>query len=467
MFCSFSNRKHLLLKRGGVEYVGGQINGLPVNAKGDANGDRKVNAVDIVYVVNATMGNPLEGYKEEAADVNGDGIVNEVDIALVGNIILGKSKIPFLQNEQTQKANGSSSHVGSYNYTITMNPAVNDSLINFNLRPYITCLQLNLTLPKAGTYTSVILKTDGQFITEGFFNLVDGQVTPMKESDRQVLSLKNVKISEENLVLEAYLSIVPVDLSENTLSADIIDDKGNCYTIDLKGLNFSAGETYCFTKSEMTQTLPMVSISTPNNQPITSKEEYISNSLISVSDVDGKYFNIKGRGNSTWNAPKKPYAIKFDKKVSLMSLPEDKSWVMLANYFDASLLRNDLAFYMGQKMSHLDYTPHFYSVELTLNGEYKGIYQLGEKLKISKKRVNVGDDGFLLEIDAKAGSDEITFSTPFLEQPVSIKDPDVVEGDDNYNWVKNFVTEAEAALFQIILLMRKRDIISIWTSTPL
>ena len=61
--------------------------------------------------------------------------------------------------------------------------------------------------------------------------------------------------------------------------------------------------------------------------------------------------------------------------------------------------------------------------------------------------MNVGDDGFLLEIDAKAASDEITFRTTHIGQPINIKDPDVVEGDDNYNYVKDFLEKADAALF--------------------
>ena len=81
--------------------------------------------------------------------------------------------------------------------------------------------------------------------------------------------------------------------------------------------------------------------------------------------------------------------------------PKDKSWVLLANFADKTMLRNYLAFYMG-RISNLDYTPRSHFVELMLNGRYNGTYQLCEKLKISGDRVNVGDDGFLMEIDARA-----------------------------------------------------------------
>ena len=64
---------------------------LPVNAKGDVNGDRIVDVRDIVYLVNATMGHPIDGYDEKVADINGDGVVDEADIAEISNIIMGRA----------------------------------------------------------------------------------------------------------------------------------------------------------------------------------------------------------------------------------------------------------------------------------------------------------------------------------------------------------------------------------------
>ena len=200
--------------------------------------------------------------------------------------------------------------------------------------------------------------------------------------------------------------------------------------------------------------LPVLWIETEGRAEITSKDEYLKAHLKIVQDVYTRSagdvteadVKIKGRGNSTWTLPKKPYALKFDEKISLLDEPADKSWVLLANYADKTSLRNQTAFYMGS-ISNLDYTPRFHFVDLMLNGRYNGTYQLGEKIKISKDRVNVGDDGFLLEIDAKAGADEITFYTNHLNHPVNIKDPDVEVDDENYNFIKDYVITAEDALF--------------------
>lgn len=202
--------------------------------------------------------------------------------------------------------------------------------------------------------------------------------------------------------------------------------------------------------------LPVMWIETKGRQDITSKDEYLRASFKLVEnartraagDVVEDSVSIKGRGNSTWGMPKKPYALKFDKKVSLLDEPKDKSWVLLANYSDKTMLRNYIAFYMG-KISNLDYTPRSHFVELMLNGIYDGTYQLCEKLKISTDRVNVGDDGFLMEIDSRAPgeSDSRYFVVEHLYQVVNIKDPEVEYYDDRYNYAKEYVIVADSVLF--------------------
>lgn len=198
--------------------------------------------------------------------------------------------------------------------------------------------------------------------------------------------------------------------------------------------------------------LPIVYINTEEKQPIESKDEYVKGTIRIVSNnVNGipdfeSVMKIKGRGNTTWGMPKKPYKIKFDSKVSLLGEPEDKEWVLLANYADKTQLRNEIAFFMGE-MSTLEYTPRTNFVEVVLNGVYNGTYQLGEQLKISKNRVNVGDDGFLLEIDGKAAEEDITFKVSHIGQPINIKDPDVEVGSDDYNFVVNYLNTTDQVLF--------------------
>lgn len=200
--------------------------------------------------------------------------------------------------------------------------------------------------------------------------------------------------------------------------------------------------------------LPVVWIETLDRQEIVSREEYVNANFRLVEDIKTRSagdvvstsMQIKGRGNSNWAMPKKPYRIKLEQEYPLLGEHKDKAWVLLGNYADKTMLRNSTAFYMGE-ISNLDYTPKAHFVEVMLNGRYQGTYQLCEKLKRSKHRVDVGDDGFLLEIDDNALPSDAIFRTPNLKRPVNIKSPSVETGDEDYNYIKDFVTTAENALY--------------------
>lgn len=200
--------------------------------------------------------------------------------------------------------------------------------------------------------------------------------------------------------------------------------------------------------------LPVLWIDTQDHAEILSKEAYLDARFKLVEDVKTRApgdviemdCTVKGRGNSTWLVDKKPYALKFENKVSLIDEPKDKSWVLLANHLDKTMLRNHLAFYMGN-MSNLDYTPRSHFVELMLNGRYNGTYQLCEKVKVSKHRVNVGDDGFLLEVDKYAEVNDITFRLANVFYPINIKAPDMELGDDNYQYIRDYMTTVDSVLF--------------------
>jgi hypothetical protein len=201
--------------------------------------------------------------------------------------------------------------------------------------------------------------------------------------------------------------------------------------------------------------LPIIWIETEGRQEIISKEEYLKASFKlqenvitrGAGDVLIDSVLIKGRGNTTWGMPKKPYRLKFDKKQSLLGEPMDKSWVLLSNYADKTMLRVYTAFYMGY-ISNLDYTPKSHFAELILNGQYNGTYLVCDKIKISADRVNVGNDGFLLEVDTKAEDGDITFRLDHISEPINIKEPENISvGDDNYNYITAFMSKADSVLY--------------------
>ena len=270
-----------------------------------------------------------------------------------------------------------------------------------------------------------------------------------KERGYEIRKIENVKDSLGGTIPGRYIAYIA---DKKTFSD--YDDKVSIVVSQKYTPTYNAYSNPVRVCSSSNRVLPVVVIETPDWTEITSKTKYVENTLMSIYNTDGRMIfdgltNIKGRGNSTWVKPKKPYAIKFDKKQSLMSFPKDKSWVLLANYLDHTFMRNDLAFFMGEKISNLEWTPRYKFVDLTLNGQYKGIYQLGEKIKIADDRVNIGKDGILMEIDFRClkESDARYFYVNHIECPVNIKDPDVEYNDDIFNYAKEFVSVVDSILF--------------------
>ena len=371
------------------------------------------------------------------------------------------NQIPLNLLAQTQNGNGSFEHLSKYDFMAAINAIINQNgAVDFNFEHLVAILHLQIKMPKGGVYKYVILETSDKFTTEGMLDLSDGTVTKTKHSPIQVMKLENLNVteSEDGFILNLYMFILPVDLTDKILYAKIYDTDNNCYSATMQAKNFEAGVIYNSTiiaTEDLTHSgLPVVIISTPDNQEVISKEEYVENTLLSIYQVDEmdeicEITGIKGRGHSTWTPEKKPYAIKLRKKKPILSLPENKSWVLLANYFDPTHLRNSTALYIGSEISSLEWTPHYHYVDLMLNGVYKGIYQLGEKIKVSRGRVNDGEDGFLMEIDQHALTemDARYFTVTHLDYPINIKEPDVEYNDEDYNYVKGFVIEAEKALY--------------------
>lgn len=97
---------------------------------------------------------------------------------------------------------------------------------------------------------------------------------------------------------------------------------------------------------------------------------------------------IKLRGNSTVNRPKCPFKVKLDKKADLYGMGASKHWVLLANDIDHSLLRNKLLYDFSRDIGTETYMESRL-VSLIYNGEYEGVYQLAEHVRVSKERVNI------------------------------------------------------------------------------
>lgn len=110
---------------------------------------------------------------------------------------------------------------------------------------------------------------------------------------------------------------------------------------------------------------------------------------------EGAIEEMKGRGNTTWTLDKKPFQFKLSDKADLLGMGAAKTWILLANGFDETGIRNTIALTLAEKAG-LMYTPEVQPVDLYCDGEYQGCYLLSEKVQVKKNRVDIGD-GFLVE----------------------------------------------------------------------
>ena len=234
-------------------------------------------------------------------------------------------------------------------------------------------------------------------------------------------------------------------------------------------IRVAAGDKHSDYVCNITNTgLPVVVVNQPGGdtdwkqvgEKVWSKETDFDNvtaGQITIYNADGS-LNVAAatamtrlRGNTSKNFPKKPFAVKFDSKTSVLGMPKHKRWVLLANWKDKSLMRNHVAFGIAQKFSEnfADSTPwqvHGEFVELVYNGVHVGNYYLCEQIKIDGNRLDIKDEydgasvstatldnyGYLMECDDYYDEDTRFVTRHYI--PFMFKDD-----CDGGNVIKNYV----------------------------
>lgn len=206
--------------------------------------------------------------------------------------------------------------------------------------------------------------------------------------------------------------------------------------------------------------LPTVNIHTEDGIIPYDKEHEITAQLTIISD-NGSHLlselgSIRERGNGSRSFPKRPYRIKFNQKQHVLDAPaKAKKWTLINNYGDKTLMRNLLAFELSRQMK-MPYTPYCTAVDVILNGEYKGCYQLCDQVQVHKKRIDIEEmtpldnegsaltGGYFIEVDAYADQEPSWFYSQ-SGNSVTIKQP----SSDSITWqqqnyIKNHFNKMEA-----------------------
>jgi hypothetical protein len=198
------------------------------------------------------------------------------------------------------------------------------------------------------------------------------------------------------------------------------------------------------------------------------REEYITAEIsvyggLDFPDIENTAIEIRGRGNSTWwggQVEKKPYQIKFSDKQEVLGMADDRRWVLLAEHYDPSMIRNKLSFEMG-KMSNFVYSPQGEYVEVFINDQPQGTYVLAQKVEESKNRLDIGNNGYLIEMDQRhrVYEDDVYFEPPifreraqkfgsWLDTIFNIKEPADIQHDSQaHREIENVVNAFEEVLF--------------------
>ncbi len=206
--------------------------------------------------------------------------------------------------------------------------------------------------------------------------------------------------------------------------------------------------------------LPIMSITTVTGRDVTSKDTYIGatvslcNTGSSAYEMSGVSAGIRGRGNATWTYEKLSYRIRFANKQQPLGLggDSDRTWVLMANHCDQTLLRNALAIDLANRLEGIGFNSSCAHVELYLNGEYRGVYLLTEQIQVDAARVDIGEEelyydplaedaGFLVELDS--------YSEPPHEFRVGDKRYQIkseVRTEEQFDYIRDYITETDAVI---------------------
>jgi len=199
-------------------------------------------------------------------------------------------------------------------------------------------------------------------------------------------------------------------------------------------------------------TMPIVKLTHSSDRV---HKSYAVDGTYTITDSDKHYSNVKqisgnmtiqGRGNSTWGMPKQPYKIKLAEKQAVLGMPANRDWILLANYADKSLLRNATAMKTSE-IVNMPWTPRYRNVEVYLNNEYLGVYNLFESKEVAKNKVNLDLDAgeMYLEIESSP-DDHIQFYTNTCGVPIQFQEPENPTTAQQ-NTVKNLFNNFERVLY--------------------
>ena len=191
-----------------------------------------------------------------------------------------------------------------------------------------------------------------------------------------------------------------------------------------------------------------------------------------ATDTPNNYngnISIEYRGAYSQSLPQKPYKIEtldandLQQDVSILGMPEEHDWVLIANYNDKVFMRNKLAYQLFSDMGN--YATRNQYCEVVLNGRYQGIYLLMESIKRDNNRVDIAKlettensginltGGYIIKNDYWDGSNSWLLNYHPIDHPeldvrlvYDYPKPDVITTEQQA-YIQNFINDFETALY--------------------
>lgn len=164
------------------------------------------------------------------------------------NYTIDQKALPVSFTGQTQNGNGSTAHLGAYDYLAcaATSPSAGGG-VDLTMKHLGAFVRLQLTMPKADTFSSVVLESDGaQFVTSGTFDLTAATpaITPTATSSTYTINLTNVATTEKDQVVTVYAIVAPANLSSSQITVTVHGAGQTTYVQTVAGKDFEARSAY-------------------------------------------------------------------------------------------------------------------------------------------------------------------------------------------------------------------------------
>lgn len=209
--------------------------------------------------------------------------------------------------------------------------------------------------------------------------------------------MENVRI---NITSHSNASIGNIEIYDGISCNNFILDEEYTFCV-----NNRTDMTLTFCQSANVATL-YINTATGSMDRVHNDKDYEEPSSMTLISTNGATTytdpncHLKGRGNATWGKEKKPYILKLPVADSLLGMAPATDWILLANSFDETNLRNKIVYDLAAK-TKLKWTPSCEYVDVYLNGSYNGLYLIAERIEVDENHLSIdaSKDSFLCKVD--------------------------------------------------------------------